>query len=222
MKRNQVKEIKVAQLAGAVAELSSYHHGEVSLMGTIVGLAQDFVGSNNLNLLMPYGQFGTRLSGGKDAASARYIFTALSPLARRVIHEEDDAILNYLYEDNQKIEPLWYIPIIPMVLINGAEGIGTGWSTKVPNYDIHEVIANLRRMLDGVDPLPMLPSYRGYNGRIVEVGENRYVFFGEIAVLDDQTVEITELPIKVWTQYYKETVLEPMLAGTDKVPVAIT
>ncbi|CUT98959.1 DNA topoisomerase 2 alpha [Echinococcus multilocularis] len=222
LKRNQVKEIKVAQLCGAVAEMSSYHHGEVSLMGTIIGLAQDFVGSNNLNLLMPYGQFGTRLSGGKDSASARYIFTALSPLTRKIFHENDDPILNYLFEDNQKIEPAWYMPVIPMVLINGAEGIGTGWSTKVPNYDTNEVIANLRRMLDGVEPLPMLPSYRGYRGKIVEVGENRYVLFGEIAVLDDQTVEITELPAKTWTQCYKETVLEPMLNGTEKVPVSIS
>ncbi|KAM3184368.1 DNA topoisomerase 2-alpha [Hymenolepis weldensis] len=221
LKRNQVKEIKVAQLTGAVAEMSSYHHGEMSLMGTIINLAQDFVGSNNLNLLLPIGQFGTRLAGGKDSASARYIFTALSPLSRRVFHEHDDAILNYLQDDNQRIEPEWYIPIIPMVLINGAEGIGTGWSTKVPNYDTLDVISNLRRMLDGLDPRPMLPSYRGYHGKIVEVGENRYVFFGEIAVLDDQTVEISELPVKVWTQTYKEQVLELMLNGSEKVPVSI-
>ena len=74
-------EIKVAQLAGYVAEHTAYHHGEASLTATIVAMAQDFVGSNNLNLLQPLGQFGTRLQGGKDAASARYIFTKLSPLA---------------------------------------------------------------------------------------------------------------------------------------------
>ncbi|VDN98819.1 unnamed protein product [Rodentolepis nana] len=222
LKRNQVKEIKVDQLCGAVAEMSAYHHGEMSLMGTIINLAQDFVGSNNLNLLLPIGQFGTRLSGGKDSASARYIFTVLSPLTRKVFHENDDAILNYLQDDNQRIEPEWYIPIIPMVLINGAEGIGTGWSTKVPNYDTLEVISNLHRMLDGLDPRPMLPSYRGYHGKIVEVGENRYIFFGEVAVLDDQTVEISELPVKVWTQTYKEQVLETMLNGSEKVPVSIT
>jgi DNA topoisomerase-2 len=81
-KRNDKREIKVAQLAGSVAELSAYHHGETSLMTTIINLAQNFVGSNNLNLLQPIGQFGTRLHGGKDAASPRYIFTMLSPLAR--------------------------------------------------------------------------------------------------------------------------------------------
>lgn len=76
-KRNDKKEVKVAQLGASVAERSAYHHGEMSLMATIINLAQNFVGSNNINLLQPIGQFGTRLQGGKDAASPRYIFTKL-------------------------------------------------------------------------------------------------------------------------------------------------
>ncbi|KAJ1559192.1 DNA topoisomerase 2, partial [Cladochytrium tenue] len=124
---------KVAQLGGYVGEHSAYHHGEQSLFSTIVGMAQNFVGSNNLNILEPRGQFGTRLQGGKDAASARYIFTALNPLARVVFHPEDDALLDYLNDDGQDIEPK-YMPILPMILVNGSDGIGTGWSTSVPNY----------------------------------------------------------------------------------------
>ncbi|KER24461.1 hypothetical protein T265_07887 [Opisthorchis viverrini] len=222
LKRNLVKEIKVAQLAGSVAELSAYHHGEQSLLGTIVGLAQNFVGSNNLNVLLPIGQFGTRLSGGKDAASARYIFTALSPLTRLIFHPADDPLLNYLRDDNQRIEPEWYAPIVPMVLINGAEGIGTGYSTRIPNYNVLEVISNLYRLLDGEDTLPMLPSFRGFCGTIQELEANRYMIHGEVAVLDDDTIEITELPVRTWTQSYKETVLEPMLNGTDKVQPCIS
>lgn len=122
IKRNDKREVKVAQLAGSVAEQSSYHHGEVSLCMTIVNLAQNFVGSNNINLLMPNGQFGTRLSGGKDSASPRYIFTMMSPLTRLIFHPHDDPLLQYQVDDNQKIEPVWYIPIIPMVLVNGCEG----------------------------------------------------------------------------------------------------
>jgi DNA topoisomerase-2 len=99
--------IKVAQLAGYVSEHSAYHHGEASLCGTIVNLAQDFVGSNNLNLLLPKGQFGTRLQGGKDAASARYIFTCLNPLTRLMFNVSDDALLSYLNDDGQQIEPEW-------------------------------------------------------------------------------------------------------------------
>lgn len=183
LKRNDKREVKVAQLAGSVAEHSAYHHGETSLMATIINLAQNFVGSNNINLLQPIGQFGTRLTGGKDAASPRYIFTMLrcllqtickrgdlspclriscfflflrSPLARYIFHKHDDALLKHEYDDNQKIEPVFYIPVIPMVLVNGADGIGTGWMTKIPNYNPREIIENLQRMMDGADPKPMV------------------------------------------------------------------
>uniref|UniRef100_A0A1I8HWP8 DNA topoisomerase 2 n=1 Tax=Macrostomum lignano TaxID=282301 RepID=A0A1I8HWP8_9PLAT len=220
-KRNLTKEIKVAQLAGSVAELSSYHHGEMSLMGTIIGLAQDFVGSNNLNLLLPQGQFGTRLHGGRDAASPRYIFTSLSPLTRHVFNSADEPMLEFQRDDNLTIEPKWYMPVLPMVLVNGADGIGTGWSTKIPNFDVGDIIANLRRMLAGDEPKPMLPAFRGFRGKIRELDTNKYAIFGEIAVIDDNTVEITELPVKTWTQTYKESVLEPMLNGTEKQPAKI-
>ena len=122
---------KVAQLAGSVGEQSAYHHGEASLMGTIINLAQDFVGSNNINLLQPIGQFGTRLAGGKDHASPRYIFTQMSPLTKLIFNPNDGPLLKYLQDDNQKIEPEWYIPIIPMVLVNGADGIGTGTFSQI-------------------------------------------------------------------------------------------
>ncbi|XP_059800976.1 DNA topoisomerase 2-beta isoform X2 [Hypanus sabinus] len=220
-KRNDKREVKVAQLAGSVAEMSAYHHGEQALMMTIVNLAQNFVGSNNISLLQPIGQFGTRLHGGKDAASPRYIFTMLSPLARLLCPHMDDNLLKFLYDDNQRVEPEWYCPIIPMVLVNGAEGIGTGWACRIPNYDTRELVNNVRRMLDGLDPLPMLPSYKNFKGTIHEVGQNQYVVSGEILVLDRNTIEITELPVRTWTQAYKEQVLEPMLNGTEKTPALI-
>uniref|UniRef100_A0A3B3YVQ5 DNA topoisomerase 2 n=1 Tax=Poecilia mexicana TaxID=48701 RepID=A0A3B3YVQ5_9TELE len=221
-KRNDKREVKVAQLAGSVAEMSAYHHGEVSLMMTIVGLAQNFVGSNNMNLLQPLGQFGTRLHGGKDSASPRYIFTMLSPLARLVFPAVDDNLLKYNYDDNQRVEPEWYIPIIPTVLINGSEGIGTGWASKIPNYDIREIISNIHRMLNDQEPLPMLPNYKNFRGTIEQVMDNQYMNSGEVAIIDSTTIEISELPVKTWTQAYKENVLEPMLNGTEKVPPLIT
>ncbi|XP_077169268.1 DNA topoisomerase 2-alpha isoform X2 [Paroedura picta] len=221
-KRNDKREVKVAQLAGSVAEMSAYHHGEASLMMTIINLAQNFVGSNNMNLLQPIGQFGTRLHGGKDSASPRYIFTMLSPLARLVFPPVDDNVLNFLYDDNRRVEPEWYIPILPMVLINGAEGIGTGWSCKVPNYDVREVVHNLRRMLDGEEPLPMHPNYKNFKGTIDELGQKQYLVNGEVSILDATTIEISELPVRTWTQVYKEQVLEPMLGGTEKTPPLIS
>lgn len=208
--RNDKREVKVAQLAGSVAERSAYHHGEVSLQATIVNLAQDFVGSNNINLLLPIGQFGTRLRGGKDAASARYINTMLNPLTRKIFRPEDDAVLNYLEDDNLKVEPEYYVPIIPMVLINGGEGIGTGWSTKVPMYNPSEVIANMRRLIRGDAPEPMIPWYRDFRGHREQIGTS-VVISGSIrkGIYEPSELEITELPIGTWTENYTESVLKP-------------
>ncbi|XP_055544705.1 DNA topoisomerase 2 [Wyeomyia smithii] len=221
-KRNDKREVKVAQLAGSVAEQSAYHHGEQSLCGTIVNLAQNFVGSNNINLLYPGGQFGTRLCGGKDSASPRYIFTMMSPLTRLIFHPLDDPLLEAQYEDNQKIEPTWYLPIIPMVLVNGSEGIGTGWSTKIPNHNPRDLIANVRRVLNGDEPKIVHPWYKNFRGTIEAVGHQRYLTVGNVALLDNQKIEISELPIGTWTQTYKENILEPLLHGSDKQKAVIT
>lgn len=125
-KRKLTKEMKVAALAGYVSESTNYHHGEQSLQSTITNMGQTFVGSNNVNLLEPSGNFGSRLHGGKDAASARYIYTLLSPFARKLCPQVDDPLLSYNTDDDHEIEPAWYVPIIPLILVNGSEGIGTG------------------------------------------------------------------------------------------------
>jgi len=210
----------VAQLSGYVAEHSAYHHGEQSLSSTIIGLAQNFVGANNLNLLEPVGQFGTRLQGGKDSASPRYVFTHLSSIARRVFHPADDNIVKYLNDDGQSIEPEWYIPVVPLSLINGCEGIGTGWSTSIPNYNPRDLVENLRRKLRGEPFQKMHPWYRGFTGTIEPVGEDKYKISGTIRQVDATTIEITELPVQTWTQNYKEF-LEDLLMSTDKKPAFI-
>ncbi|KAI6133866.1 DNA topoisomerase II [Pisolithus croceorrhizus] len=209
-KRKLKKEIKVAQLVGYISEVAAYHHGEASLTMTIVNLAQDYVGSNNVNILLPNGQYGTRDQGGKDHASARYIFTELSPLARTIFNPADDPLLTYLKEDNDWIEPEYYMPVIPLVLINGAEGIGTGWSTNIPSYNPVDVVANLRRLMAGEEMTPMLPWWRGFKGTIRKVGDHKYDVTGIARKINDTTVEITELPIHKWTQSYKAE-LEAMI-----------
>jgi DNA topoisomerase II len=224
-KLNPKIEIKVAQLGGYVSEHTAYHHGENNLAMTIVGLAQNFVGSNNINLLAPRGQFGTRALGGKDAAAARYIFTTIPEHTRHLFHPADDALLNYLNEEGQDIEPEWYMPTIPMVLVNGSEGIGTGWSSQVPNYNPLDIIANLRRRMKGEDPVPMHPWYRGFKGAIeLEApGAARYKIGGIVRQPnpdDNKTWEIVELPVQTWTTSYKEF-LEEKVAGSEKVPSTI-
>ena len=210
-KRNLKDEIKVAQLSGYVAEHSAYHHGETSLAQTIIGMAQNFVGSNNINLLMPNGQFGSRSMGGKDAASARYLHTNLSKITRHIFNEDDDHLYKYLEDDGQMVEPEWYLPIIPMVLVNGADGIGTGWSTSIPCYNPREIAKSLRARLNGEGFHPMRPWFKGFNGAIEPSSkENGFIISGKYEVLDDDNIRISELPVRKWTRDYKNY-LEEML-----------
>lgn len=215
------KEVKVAQLSGQVANVSAYHHGEVSLQGTVVNMAQTYVGSNNINLLMPNGQFGTRLTGGKDSASARYIHTQFSPLTTLIFRKEDEPLLTYMEDDNVKVEPVYYVPIIPMCLVNGAEGIGTGWATKIPNYNPRDLIKCLRLMLAGQEPVELKPFYKHFKGEMQTWRDRnniiRCLCTGNLALMDDNKLEITELPIGTWTAPYRENVLDALCNNTEKV-----
>lgn len=207
-KRNLRSDIKVAQFAGYVAEHSAYHHGEASLQGTIVGMGQNFVGSNNINLLVPSGQFGTRLQGGKDHASARYIYTRLERITRTIFHPDDDPLLEFQNEEGQTIEPKWYIPVIPVALVNGADGIGTGWSTSLPNHNPRDII-NLLRKLIKKETLSsgLSPWYRGFKGSIAansDTEKGGFEVAGVVKKISNNQIDVTELPIKKWTQDYKE------------------
>jgi DNA topoisomerase-2 len=206
IKKGLYSDIKVAQLSGYISEHTSYHHGEVSLQGTIINMAQDFVGSNNINLLYPSGVFGTRISGGKDSASPRYIFTKLQPITKILFNEHDNALLEYLDDDGMSIEPKYYIPIIPMVLVNGSEGIGTGYSTNIPCYNPDDIIANLKRLIINPEAelMPMVPWYRGFKGTIELETDGKYISTGVWNRTNITTIEITELPVGKWTQVYKE------------------
>ena len=220
-KRNLKHEIKVAQLAGYVSEHSAYHHGEVSLTQTIIGMAQNFVGSNNINLLSPCGQFGTRLMGGKDAASPRYVFTKLEAITRSIFYPDDDALLSYLDDDGQSIEPSCYIPVIPMTLVNGSDGIGTGWSSTVPTYNPRQIINNLWRMINGDKPEEMHPWFRGFTGEVrPKTGKDagNYSICGILEQRDESTVVISELPVKRWTTDYKQFLETIMIGGPGAAP----
>ncbi len=208
-KRGLRSEVKVAQLAGYVSEHAAYHHGEASLCGTIVGMAQNFVGSNNINLLVPNGQFGSRLMGGKDSASPRYIFTYLETITDKIFRKEDAGILKHLDDDGMMVEPENYLPIIPLLLVNGCVGIGTGFSTDIPPYNPTDLLRVLRERLHGrlsnLRPITMKPWWQGFKGE-VEAGDTdgSWITRGKYT-LDGvaKTITITELPVGVWTKDYK-------------------
>jgi len=213
MKRGLTKDMKVAQLAGYVAEHTAYHHGEASLQGTIIGLAQNFMGANNLNLLEPSGQFGTRLAGGKDSASPRYIFTRLSPQTKTIFDPNDNSILKFVLDDGQKVEPDHYLPVVPMILVNGAEGIGTGFSCYVPPYDLDVIKHNIVCGLEQVAMAPMVPHFKGFRGQVKKIKDHTWQLTG-VVTKEGSQLHVTELPPGKWIQDFKEHMDELVDKGT--------
>ena len=183
----------------------------------MVAMAQCFTGTSNINLLVPEGQFGSRLQGGKDAASPRYIFTRPSPITPTLFKSEDSPLLIPQDDDGQPIEPRYYLPVLPMVLVNGACGIGTGFSTSVPQYNPEDIARNLERLMDGEEPLPMVPWYRGFSGCIEQGQGTNFVTRGRYSKVSEDTLEITELPVGRWTNDFKEF-LEGLLPESGTAP----
>ena len=221
LKRNLRSEVKVAQLAGYISEHTSYHHGEAALNETIVGMAQTFVGANNINLLVPEGQFGSRLMGGKDSASPRYIHTYLERVVDSLFKDADKEIVKYLEEDGERIEPETYYPVVPLLAINGCIGIGTGFSTNVPSHNPDDVIAVMRDRLRGAREslagVVLNPWWLGFRGKVERTADTAWTTKG-LYEWDDAkcTVTVTELPIGTWTKDYKELLdkLSTVDAGT--------
>ena len=217
-KKNLTTEIKVAQFSGYVSEHSGYHHGEASLNAAIVGMAQNFVGSNNINLFMPNGQFGTRLQGGKDSASERYIFTQLNKITRTLFPAHDDNILTYLNDDGLMVEPVYYAPIIPMILVNGSKGIGTGFSTDIMCYNPIQIIQYLKNKLVSSEEstIDFIPFYDGFKGQITKLSDDKFLIKGLYEKSGVDTIRVTELPVGFWTEDFKELLEKLIEPGQDK------
>jgi len=216
-KKNLKKEVKVSQLAGFVSESSAYHHGEKSLEGTIVNMARFYVGGNNVNLFKPNGQFGTKILNGNDSASPRYIFTVLQPYTRSIFKPADDKILQYVVDDGQKVEPVYYAPVFPTVLMNGADGIGTGYSTGVPSYNPVDIIENLKMLIkegpEKVQFKDMYPWYRFFKGQVKpNLTKTSFQIIGTYQRIGaTKMVRITELPVGMSIHAYKEYLTKLML-----------
>ena len=212
-KRNLTQEIRVAQFAGYVSEHTGYHHGEASLNETIVGMAQDFMGANNIPWLVPQGQFGTRIQGGKDAASPRYIHTYLQPRVRNLVPNADFDVLKYRDDDGLAVEPEWYAPVLPMLLVNGARGIGTGYSTYIPPCNpktIKEMLLKNLRGQGNLTDVQLTPYFEGFKGT--------YTMDGVVGVYRHEKDEfvITELPPGTWTADYREWLEKELAEGRIK------
>ena len=233
-------EIKVSQMAGMAAAMTAYHHGDQSLAEALTKMGQNFIGSNNIPLVSALGQFGTRLhGGGADSAQPRYLFTKISPMCSLIFREEDMPILKYKVEENQKIEPEWFIGVIPTVFVVNVAGIGTGYSTEIPNFNPDEVIdqcilicselekeeadiKNAEDLLKTFDVInktvinDLIPHYPNFKGsvKLKDGKENIYESTGCYNYIDDNTIEITEIPINKAIEDYKN-ILEDLVLNNQ-------
>ena len=187
--------IKVSQLMSKVSEKTNYLHGEQSLYGVIVGMAQNFIDSNNIPYFRREGAFGNRLI--KDAAASRYIFTCKEKYLDLIFRDDDSEIIgNQLFEGDY-IEPQVYVPIIPMLLVNGSIGLTTGFSQKILQRNPKELIKWILCKLDNKKFTgDLLPWYNGFKGTITKGQEDKsFIVKGHYIKLNNHEIEIDELPI---------------------------
>lgn len=223
-------------LAGAVKKATGYHHGGESLENAIKKMAMGFVGSNNIPPLTNEGEYGSRAEGGADAAAARYVSTKLEDIAWILFSEMDEPVLTHMIDDDKEVEYEFFMPILPVILINGAAGIASGFSTNIPCHNPKVLSDRIKDMLRAeiegqnfreLEFPALVPWYRGYKGtielvrkigkeyKICEPGE-RATSWRTKGILE-QTKNgwwrISELPIGMWTATMKDY-LEYLYTGT--------
>jgi DNA topoisomerase-2 len=193
------KPIKIFQLGGRIAADAQYHNGDMSLNATIVGMAQSF--KNSLPLLDEVGQFGSLRSPG--AGAPRYISTKLNSNFRLIY--KDFELVEKQYEEGYEIEPKFFLPIIPTVLLNGSSGIAVGFSTNILNRNPIDLIDSCLKILDGKKFNDPLPYWNGFSGSVesIEGETSSFKIKGIHTVENTNTVRITELPPSMTYQKYE-------------------
>lgn len=194
-KRNLISASKVSRMSSAVAEETEYLHGENSLQGVIVNMTQDFVGSNNISLLSPDGNFGCRHIPMSSAP--RYIFSRKSDHFDMLFNKLDDKILIDQEFEGNKIEPKFFVPILPLILLNGSEGMGTGFAQKILPRKIQNIKRAIKDILETGDTKDkLIPYYKGFKGKIRQgINSNQWEIIGNYKIVNTSTIEITEIPI---------------------------
>jgi DNA topoisomerase-2 len=199
-KTGNEKVLKIFQLSGKVASDVFYHHGDASLNSAIINMAQKF--KNNAPLLEEDGQFGSLRS--PQAGAPRYIGTKLSDNFRLMYKDFD--LLNYKEEEGESIEPDFFLPIIPTVLINGSSGIAVGFATNILNRDVKSVTDSCIKVLTGKKIDEIAPSLREFTGDFIQDTENhkRWIIRGKLQKVNTSTVKITELPPSMTFEKYED------------------
>lgn len=214
LRGESANEIQVERLAAQIAAATDYHHGTGSMESTIIGMANNYAGTNNMNMFEPNGQFGSRLT--KEAAAGRYIFTKFSPYFRQIFKKQDDSILENILVDGEKIEPKFYLPLLPMMLVNGAQGTGTGHACLIMLYHPEQVRDAVVKALDKkkLKAGALVPYFKDFRGTVVRNPETgQVVVTGKLEVINSTLIKITELPVGTYLDQYKDHLIKLEDAG---------
>lgn len=198
-KTGNEKTLKVFQLSGKVASDVFYHHGDQSLSNAIINLAQSF--KNNAPLLEEDGQFGSLRS--PEAGAPRYVGTKLSPNFKYIY--KDFELLEFKKEEGELIEPYFFLPIIPIVLVNGSQGIAVGFASNILNRDVKDIINKCKSVIQGKKIKIIKPSLNNFKGDWIQDENNplRWIIRGKFEIKNTTTIHITELPPSMTYEKYE-------------------
>lgn len=199
----EARDMKVSELAGLVSKFTQYHHGQTSLEGAIIGLARRFTTVNRVPLLVDAGQFGSYRNGGSDHASSRYVFTRLDEVCKLVFHKEDLMVLEKHVVEGVEVEPKLLAPVLPLVLLNGAAGIATGFSTSVYPYDPVELVDATLAILQDVPCAALVPCFRDWHGDTV-LGDGFFTTTGHHVLLSPTQVKVKTLPVGTFPHAFEK------------------
>lgn len=210
---NLKQEEKVGSLAGAITTSVNYQHGPKSLEDAIYSLANSYAGTNNVNILKPIGQFATRQD--KEGPASRYVFVHLEDICTDIFNRDLTDLVPQREVEGKKVETEWIPCDLPLAVINGANGIATGWSTFIPCHNPNDVILYYKNKLEGKDKenkkMKIFPWYRGFNGNIILDEEtNKLRIEGKIKSKDKTftsnqkyDIDILETPIGTHSNEYE-------------------
>lgn len=202
-KTGKEKPMKVFQLGGQAAAISFFHHG--SLDGTIIGMTQTF--KNSMPIFQGVGQFGSLRS--PEAGAPRYIGVKFNENFKLLY--KDFELTTPKYEEGQEIEPNYFLPIVPTVLLNGGSGIAVGFATNILNRNPADIIDACLDCLSGKEVKKLVPWINGFHGNVIPVPDTprSWVFQGDIEIKNTSTVIIKEIP-PGWTYEKYEAHLDSL------------
>lgn len=198
--RNKTDKLKTVSLSGQLISENLYVHGDVSASETISRLAAPYL--NNIPMFDGIGAFGTRV--GPDSWGApRYTYVKRGKLAQSLLYNDLDIVPQRPNYDGSTQEPVNFLPLIPLVLLNGVSGIAVGWSTDILPHDLNDIVDATLSAIDGKDINDFLPSYNNFDITVNQLATNQYEFQGKVTIESATSIHVTELPPDLSLEKFK-------------------